>query len=249
MYAYIITYRTRAPEEPLDGRSGDHNVAAARLGRWAALGIRLGRLACTARLLRLLSGSCLRRAKAEESVRYQGAQRLQKQLFQAISTQIAGLTLVLLVSVPALNFAKTPSHDLSMQAWATLLAARNTSGVGWRKEVEEFEAFYQLLLYGPYLVCGGGSGALGGPGCAGSETLWTSGRGQMGSALMGSQNMLFLFDRGIFGVLPLSYFYIPKSARAYPFSPICQNALLSQPAPLVFTPFVLNQRRSRRTTF
>ena len=35
-------------------------------------------------------------------------------------------------------------------------------------------------------------------------------------------NLMF-FDRGTFGVLPLTYFYLPKSARAYLFPPICQN--------------------------
>ena len=36
------------------------------------------------------------------------------------------------------------------------------------------------------------------------------------------------FDRGTFWVLPLTYFYLPKSARVYLFSPICQNSLLLQ---------------------
>ena len=39
-------------------------------------------------------------------------------------------------------------------------------------------------------------------------------KGQIGSALMGSLHFLF-FDRGTFWVLPLTYFYVPKSARAY----------------------------------
>ena len=43
------------------------------------------------------------------------------------------------------------------------------------------------------------------------------GRGQMGSALMGSLRISCSFDRGIFWVLPLTYFYIPRSARAYLF--------------------------------
>ena len=37
-----------------------------------------------------------------------------------------------------------------------------------------------------------------------------------GSALMGSLQISF-FDRGTFWVLPLAYFYPPKSARAYLF--------------------------------
>ena len=40
----------------------------------------------------------------------------------------------------------------------------------------------------------------------------------MGSALMGSLAFSFVvFDRGTFRVLPLTYFYLPKSARAYLF--------------------------------
>ena len=43
------------------------------------------------------------------------------------------------------------------------------------------------------------------------------GKGRMGSALMGSLQIPCLFDRGTFGVLPLTYFDLPKSARAYLF--------------------------------
>ena len=42
-------------------------------------------------------------------------------------------------------------------------------------------------------------------------------KGQMGSALMGSTANDMFLDRGIFWVLPLSYCYVPKSARAYLF--------------------------------
>ena len=53
-------------------------------------------------------------------------------------------------------------------------------------------------------------GAEGRPRCA------TIGKGQVGSALMGITALVYvLFDRGTFGVLPFTYFYIPKSARAY----------------------------------
>ena len=40
-------------------------------------------------------------------------------------------------------------------------------------------------------------------------------------------NFMF-FDRGTFCVLLLTYFYLPKSARAYFFSPMCQKKLLLQ---------------------
>ena len=43
------------------------------------------------------------------------------------------------------------------------------------------------------------------------------GKGQMGSALMGSLQMSCFFDRGTFWVPPLTYFHLPKSARAYLF--------------------------------
>ena len=51
----------------------------------------------------------------------------------------------------------------------------------------------------------------------GVGTCWDFGEGQMGSALMGSLQIAMFFDRGTFGVLPLIYFYIPRSARAYLF--------------------------------
>ena len=49
-------------------------------------------------------------------------------------------------------------------------------------------------------------------------------------------NFVFL-DRGTSGVLPLTYFYLPKSARAYLFPPICQNRSFC-------SGFVRNQRTS-----
>ena len=51
------------------------------------------------------------------------------------------------------------------------------------------------------------------------------GKGQMGSALMGSLQIacVLTFDRGTFWVLPLTYFYPPQECQGVPFSPICQN--------------------------
>ena len=43
------------------------------------------------------------------------------------------------------------------------------------------------------------------------------GKGQMGSALMGSLQMSVFFDRGTCWVLLLTYVYLPKRARAYLF--------------------------------
>ena len=42
------------------------------------------------------------------------------------------------------------------------------------------------------------------------------GEGRMGSALMGSPQTSVVFDGGTFRVLPLTCFYLPKSARVYP---------------------------------
>ena len=47
--------------------------------------------------------------------------------------------------------------------------------------------------------------------------ICTSGKGQMGSALIGSLQISCFFDGGTFWVLPLTYYYLPKSARAYLF--------------------------------
>ena len=49
------------------------------------------------------------------------------------------------------------------------------------------------------------------------------GKGQMWPALMGSLGIQCLFDRGTFRVLPLTYFYLPRSARAYIFSQSDKN--------------------------
>ena len=44
----------------------------------------------------------------------------------------------------------------------------------------------------------------------------------MGSALMGSLQIPVSFDRGTFGVLPLTYFLSSQKCQGVPFSPICQ---------------------------
>ena len=49
------------------------------------------------------------------------------------------------------------------------------------------------------------------------------------------------FDRGTFWVLPLTYFYIPRSSGAHLFSTIRQQSITFAAAPLVLTPFVRNQ--------
>ena len=66
------------------------------------------------------------------------------------------------------------------------------------------------------------------------------GKGQTGSALMGSLQHFMFFDRGTFWVLLLTYFYLPKSARAYIF-PQPVKIITFAAAPLVLTPFVPNQ--------
>ena len=52
-------------------------------------------------------------------------------------------------------------------------------------------------------------------------------RGTNGVSTNGVTANFMFFDRGTFGVLPLTYLYLPKSARAYLF-PICRNSLLLQ---------------------
>ena len=58
------------------------------------------------------------------------------------------------------------------------------------------------------------------------------GKGQMGSALMNGVTAIYFcmfFDRGTFWVLPLTYFYLPKSARAYLFQSAKIHDLRSGP--------------------
>ena len=68
------------------------------------------------------------------------------------------------------------------------------------------------------------------------------GKGQMGSALMGSLQ-ISCFLTGTFRVLPLTNFDIPKSAKVIPFSPLCQQISTFAAAHLVLTPFVRNRSR------
>ena len=53
-------------------------------------------------------------------------------------------------------------------------------------------------------------------------------------------------DRGTFGVFPLTYFDLPKSAGAYLFVHNLSKIITFAAAPLVLTPFVRNQRKRRR---
>ena len=59
-------------------------------------------------------------------------------------------------------------------------------------------------------------------------------------------NCMFLFDRGTFWVLPLTYFYLPKSARAYLFPRSAKMHDFSA-TPLVLTPFVRSQTQAGTT--
>ena len=56
-----------------------------------------------------------------------------------------------------------------------------------------------------------------------------------------SLQMFMLFDRGTFRVLPLTYFDLPKSARAYLFLQSVEIHISFAAAPFVSTPFVRNQ--------
>ena len=64
------------------------------------------------------------------------------------------------------------------------------------------------------------------------------GRGQMGSALMGSLDFVFMFfDGGTFWVLPLTYFIFPKVPGCACF-PNRSKSITFAAAPLVSTPLV-----------
>ena len=59
---------------------------------------------------------------------------------------------------------------------------------------------------------------------------------------MGSTQFIIFLDRGTFWVLPLTYFYLPRSARAYLFPQSDKQIITFAAAPLASTPFVRNQR-------
>ena len=67
------------------------------------------------------------------------------------------------------------------------------------------------------------------------------GEGQIGLSTDGVTTDIMLFDGGTFWVLPLTYFYLPKSARGYLLSPNLSRLFTFTAAPLVSTPFVCNQ--------
>ena len=65
-------------------------------------------------------------------------------------------------------------------------------------------------------------------------------KGTSGVNTSGVTASFMLFDGGTFWVLPLSYFYLPKSARAY-FFPNLSKFITFAAAPLVLSPFVRNR--------
>ena len=70
------------------------------------------------------------------------------------------------------------------------------------------------------------------------------GKGQIGSALMGRLQLLFMFLTGTFGVPPLTCFYTSKSARAYIFPQSAKIHYFCSGPISVVTPFVRNQQRA-----
>ena len=62
----------------------------------------------------------------------------------------------------------------------------------------------------------------------------------MGSALMGSLRISCFLTEGLFGLLPLAYFYLPK-VPGRTFFPNLSKFITFAAAPLVLTTFVRNQ--------
>ena len=73
----------------------------------------------------------------------------------------------------------------------------------------------------------------------GQRIMALLGKGQMGSTLLGSLQIC-LFDRGTFWVLPLTYLYITKSARAYLFPQSVKFHYFCS-GPMSVDPFVRNR--------
>jgi len=155
---------------PLDGRSGSFNLILARAARVAGLGIQASRYSWVMRCINVLCICCVRPSDESD---FQGIESFRKQLMLGITGHVGLLTILLVVTVPLLNFLKKPNRDDSMLAWATILSkyATNQSSSWWRQEVSEFESFYSQFSYGPYLVCQGEFSA---EGCPLNRTVWGS---------------------------------------------------------------------------
>ena len=68
------------------------------------------------------------------------------------------------------------------------------------------------------------------------------GKGHMGSALAGPLRILCFVDRVVFWILPLTYFDLPKNARAYLFPQSVKINYFCR-GPISVDPFVRNQIR------
>ena len=70
-------------------------------------------------------------------------------------------------------------------------------------------------------------------------------KGTNGVSTVGVTANVMFFDRGTFGILPLTYVCLPESARVYLFPNLSKSLFVFVAAPLVFTPFVRrNQAQS-----
>ena len=76
-----------------------------------------------------------------------------------------------------------------------------------------------------------------------STVFYGARKGTNGVSSNGVTANFIFFDRGTFGVLPLTYFYLPQSARVYLFQQSVKNRYFCAAAALVLTPLVRSQRR------
>jgi len=162
----------------LDGQTGSFNANVARAAKMARIGTWLGRKLLVVRFLFLANprnwGQDLPSTEAQAMG---GVERFRGVLEHTIARYVANLAVMIIVFLPLLNYMLYPKEDMSMAAWADILAMirPDTQGSPWtssdlQTELTEFQDFYEDLAYGPFRICSA-SGLLDGCGAGASWML------------------------------------------------------------------------------
>lgn len=132
------------------GQGGLCNVLVARLARASNIGIQPWIYPLMLRVLYLVA-AWLRRPGGEGN--FSSVEVFRSELDRGISTQVATLMVILVVSFQLLQLLTDETSDRSMAAWVTILSNMNRTSEGFLREVDEFGNFYNLLSYNPYSLC------------------------------------------------------------------------------------------------
>jgi cyclophilin family peptidyl-prolyl cis-trans isomerase len=151
------------------GGDAKKNLMLLRAARAAKLGARAGRLSRVLKIIRFLP-FMRNQDKSEVAM----ARVISNKLSNLLSTRVACLTIILVVILPIFGLVTYPEDDFSMRSWVERLseikkdeAAALQANDSWAveeskrtflQEAKELSKFYEVLAYGPYMLCTGKMG-------------------------------------------------------------------------------------------